>query len=325
MNRLRPYRPDFESLETRVVPAVTYRIVDLNGNAVPDLQIVGNAKKQIVRIVDDPAANRTWISIDKNGDGDFTDRGEINNELLTTTFDVIELRLKGGRDVVEYHAISDFVGANRELRIRTGAGADAVSLRLNSRISEDSVFRAFVWLGDGNDRFTGDLVINTFAVEGEVDLRVYGGPGRDNIVVTRGLPTGADSSTPLNPAEVTGLLLLQLYGEKGADRIMIDGGVAGGFRVTDSGRIGLRADGGDANDSLLVTFRNTADSDGWYDLQLHGGRGTDLLSFGLFDESDGNVQFETGAVLLDGGNGRGDSGLLAPGQNAPINRANLEN
>ncbi|MCS6978453.1 MAG: hypothetical protein NZM31_15800 [Gemmatales bacterium] len=319
------YRPEFEALETRVVPSVTYRIVDLNGNAVPDLQIIGNRKNQIVRIIDDPAANRTWISIDKNGNGNFSERGEVNNELLTTTFDVIDVQLKGGQDVFEYHAISEFVGTARELRIRTGSGDDSVLLRINSRISADSLFRATVWLGDGNDRFVGNLVINTFAVEGEADFRVHGGRGKDFITWTRGLPDGADSSTPLNPADVTGLLLLQMYGDRGEDRFMIDFGVAGGFRLHDPGRIQLRADGGSGDDSMLVTFRNTADSNGWYDLQLQGNRGNDLLSFGLFDESNGQVQFENGAVLLDGGNGRGDSGLLSPGQNAPITRANLEN
>lgn len=325
MNPVRRFRPEFEALESRVVPSVAYRIVDLNGNAVPDLQIVGNKKNQIVRIIDDPAANRTWISLDKNGDGRFTGRGEVHNELLTTTFDVIDVRLKGGKDVFEYHAISEFVGASRELRIRTGSGDDVVTLRLDSRISADSTFRATVWLGDGNDRFTGNLVINTFAVEGEADIRVHGGRGKDLITFTRGLPDGADSSTTLHPADVTGLLLLHIYGERGEDRIMIDFGVAGGFRLGNTGRIQLRSDGGSGNDSMLITFRNTADSMGWYDVQLLGNRGNDLLSFGLFDESNGNVQFEDGAVLLDGGNGRGDSGLLAPGQNAPISRVNLEN
>jgi hypothetical protein len=314
-----------ERLEDRLAPALGYRIVDLNGNGLPDLEILGDSRRQIVRVVDDPASNRTWISFDKNGDGDFADRGEVRDELLTTTFDVIQVRLKAGRDVFEYHLVSGLSAGQRSLVILTGAGRDEVTLRLAGAVEAEAAFQATVWLGAGDDRFHGNLVINSFGTAGRTELQVHGGKGRDYIMLTRGLPSGADSSTPLNPAEVAGQLILGLYGDAGRDRIQVDFAVAGGFRLAEAGQLRLRVEGGTSHDSLLVSLRNTADSQGRYHLLLHGDRGNDLLSFGLFDESDGGVHFDNDGATLDGGRGRGDSGLLAPGQNAPVLRLGLEN
>jgi len=324
MARKARYRPSLESLETRLVPAVGYRLLDLNGNAMPDLQIMGNARKQIVHIVDDPAANKTLLSIDRNGDGDLDDPGDIKDELLATGFDVIEVKLKGGKDIFEYQAISDFTGTTRELRVSTGSGADQATMNLQSLIGADTNFKSTVWLGAGNDRFTGNLVINSFGVTGTGEFNVHGGAGNDQITMTRSNPPEMETGTVLTPATLNGLLTMNLYGDTGQDRTMIDFGVAGGFDIQSAGRMQLRSDGGTSSDAMLVTFRNTSTSSGTYDLQLLGNKGNDLFSFGVFDESAGGVQFENDAALLDGGKGK-DSGLLSPGQDAPVAKLNLEN
>jgi hypothetical protein len=325
MTQRRACRLNVENLETRLVPAVGYRILDLNSNGMPDLQIIGNDKKQIIRIIDDPAANKTLLSIDKNGDGDFTDPGEIQNELLATGFDVIDIRLKGGQDRLEYTAISDFTGTTRDLRFNLGDGTDIVTFKMDSTIGLGTNFKATVNLGDGNDRFTGNFVINGFHVAGQAEIDVRGGAGNDLITLTRTNPDDLDEDTILGPTSVTGLLAFNIDGELGHDQTMIDFGVANGLELLGAGKLQLRANGGVGNDSTLVTFRNTSGSDGAYDVQLLGDKGKDLLSFGVFDDSAGSVQYETGTVLLDGGKGKHDSGLLAPGQDAPTTGLNLEN
>ena len=325
MSHARNLQLNVETLERREVPAVGYRILDLNGNAMPDLQIIGNGKKQVVKIVDDPAANKTLLSIDGNGDGDYTDKGEIKDELLATGFDVYDIRLKGGIDTFEYSSTSDYVGTTRDLRIKLGDGQDIGTFKLNSGIGVATTFLANVELGGGDDRFTGNFVINTFGVDGVAELNVHGGSGNDLMTLTRINPDDMDEDTVLTASDITGQFTMNVYGDRGQDRTMLDFGVANGLELGGTGKIELRNDGGKGNDSSLVTFRNTSGSSGMYDLELMGNKGKDLLSFGLFDDSNGNVHYETGTVLMDGGKGKHDSGLLAPGQDAPTTGINLEN
>jgi hypothetical protein len=319
------FHPSIETLEVRLAPAVTYRILDLNGNAMPDLQIIGNGKNQIIQIVDDPAANKTLLSIDGNGDGDFDDPGEIQDELLATGFDVYDVRLGGGKDTFEYTSTSDYVGTTRDLRIKLGNGEDTATLNMDSSVGTGTTFLANIDMGGGHDRFTGNFLINSFHVIGNLELNVHGGWGHDLITFTRTDPEDSDEPTVLGPSTITGFFALNIYGDVGHDRTMIDFGVANGLDLGGAGEIQLRSDGGHGNDSTLVTFRNTFTSSGLYDLQLMGDKGKDLLSFGVFDDSSGAVQYETGSVLLDGGKGKKDSGLLAPGQDAPTTKINLEN
>src|SRR3954468_23960669 len=97
--------PVLEALEGRLVPAVVLTPVDLDndGNA-DDIRIVGDAGKNFVRIQDNGGSTLT-VSIDANGDGDYTDKGDLAPTSCNFPGKgvVVEVNLGGGNDVIEYN------------------------------------------------------------------------------------------------------------------------------------------------------------------------------------------------------------------------------
>src|SRR5262245_2140545 len=65
-------RPALEGLEDRSVPAVLVQVLDLDADgSADDIRIRGDAGRNVVQIQDN-GANTLTISIDTDGDGDFT-------------------------------------------------------------------------------------------------------------------------------------------------------------------------------------------------------------------------------------------------------------
>ena len=132
------FRPALESLENRFVPAVTFQVVDIDSDGDKDLRILGNGENAEVRITEDPAANELLLSINHNGDADFTDPNDFVDRTLVATdgFHLtggsIVLSLGAGNDKLLYAIENgDLVGVTRNLGFDLGAGHDVLHLVSN--------------------------------------------------------------------------------------------------------------------------------------------------------------------------------------------------
>lgn len=161
--------PSLETLEDRIAPAVLFQLVDLDGdNAADDLRITGSAGKENVLITE--GANTTILSIDANGDGDFTDPGDKNAMDLGVSIHTFAIDLKGGNDGFTYDA-PNLKGVQKSVNINLGSGNN--SLRINApNIVNDgarSDVRFDILGGSGNDFFDiefANVVNSRLAVTG---------------------------------------------------------------------------------------------------------------------------------------------------------------
>jgi hypothetical protein len=92
------------------------------------LKVVGESLGQIVRIQDSYTAgtHQTHVWVDANGNGAFTNRGDLNDAIYRdiTTFDI---SLGGGNDSLTISLPDGYDGATKTFNVHMGAGADTVS------------------------------------------------------------------------------------------------------------------------------------------------------------------------------------------------------
>ena len=311
-------RLSFDTLENRLVLSAVINFLDLDGNNTPDLQIIGDDGKQAVKIIDDADGNVTTISLDANGDGDFTDPDDLDGEELATSFQIFDIRLNGGNDVFEYSGISDYnapLGSHRDVIPLMGDGKDTVKLNFLSDISADSVVEVHADLGTGNNVCTGFFDISgPFNVFGVGRFNVNAGEGNNVVRMDRG---GTRGST------IDGQLDFDLGGAGGNDKLTVDFGSSNALGMSASALVKVRTHGDDGDDKAFVNLRNTGGSSGEYNVRMDGNNGSDQLFFSIFDDSLGSVSYTGGSVTLDGGIGK-DQGFHSSGQNAPVTRLNLE-
>jgi hypothetical protein len=107
--------------------ACTLTTGDLDGNASPDLRIVGTPATQRVRLVNNAGALSVFL--DCNGDGDFADAslGDLNG-LALPGVEAVELQLKG-RDTVEYEIQGAVSGALQQLAVTFGVGPNRLTVK----------------------------------------------------------------------------------------------------------------------------------------------------------------------------------------------------
>jgi hypothetical protein len=326
-----------ESLESRTLFAAT---VSVSGST---LSIVGDAAAQTVIIQDESTASAhdTTVSLDANGDGLFTEPGDLNHVVYNgiTTFD---LNLGKGADKVIINLAGPYEGANKQffvdggngnnaisftnaigntirnsnvlLNIITGRGADSVTLDLGQFSS--SKFTSTINTGDGNDT----LLVNGngFVGNSTVDISADMGAGND-IATNRldwdmfDLPT-ASSTWRFNVYGGDGNDTLQAIGELGSSAANVLG-------LLD---IGLYGQGGD--DTLTARLDQFNLNGGTLRLREAGGAGSDTISLaGTFATTTGGGSLDlqllghggndiltsnantdpalTGSAILDGGRG----------------------
>lgn len=153
-------KPKLEVLEDRLVPSCTFKIVDLDGNHTPDLQIIGDKLNQKLTIIDDPDANRFTISLDCNGNNLFTDPGDLNGVVFASAFQIIDVRLGGGDDRFEYHSISPYnapLGSDRDLRVDLGSGNDLATVTMDGDVTAGSDVEMKLTLGPGANTLNATL------------------------------------------------------------------------------------------------------------------------------------------------------------------------
>jgi hypothetical protein len=167
------------------------------------------------------------------------------------------------------------------------SGADQVSYNLTGDFAEGTDREVVVFLGNQHDTFTADLG-GSIGADSDVELRVYGGNGQDNLSVT-----GAGAAD--SPFAVDGNLSVLLSGGNGRDTVSFD--YAGLF----NGTVDFSARGGNGKDILRGTLTAEDGSAGTVTTKVCGGNGIDDL--GLTVDGAGAEGIDLTAELK-GGNGK---------------------
>lgn len=189
-NRLR-----HEQLEDRALLAVTIDIgIDLDSDgAFDDVRIVGGGENTTIRIEDEGIGSGSLvIDVDKNGDGDFLDAGDVQDSFLAIADDtsIIELRMGGGRDTIDYVLAGALQGSIRQLSVDLGTSNDTFRYRSGlSNIENGSHLSLDILAGSGND-----VVDAIFAdiLNSEVLYQAALGTGNDNGNLDFSVSGGAD-------------------------------------------------------------------------------------------------------------------------------------
>lgn len=122
-------RLGLECLQARVVPAVVVAKFDADGDGADDIRIVGDAARNVVVVNDDGAGSLT-LSVDANGDGDFTDAKDINGKVYAYTGNSVGIvaALGAGNDVFVHNLQNNVTGGSRSLAVNLGGGINRFSL-----------------------------------------------------------------------------------------------------------------------------------------------------------------------------------------------------
>jgi hypothetical protein len=144
-------RPALESLEDRSVPAVLLSVLDLDvDGTADDIRIRGDAARNVVQVQDN-GANSLTISIDANGDGDTTDKGDMAPTAFNFNGDsvALDVALGLGNDVFNYATTGNYSASTRLISVNLGAGRNTFGFSTGSndvlnasRISLDVVSSA---------------------------------------------------------------------------------------------------------------------------------------------------------------------------------------
>jgi hypothetical protein len=326
-------RPSLEMLESRLVPAVTFRQVDLDGDgARDDVRIVGDAQNTRVVIGDD-GAGIIAVSIDANSDGDFNDAalGDLAPQSLSPSGNSasFDLRLGGGADQVFYSATAGFKTGLRSLLAGLGGGNDLFLLNAGL-VQNRSALRLDVRGGSGADFATfGFGAVSTSSLS----IRAALGAGDDqgnisfsgNIDFDASAEIGIDLGTGDNELDVT----LESVGFTGLAEARID--ITGGDdplgrddvsvtvhndvgNGTGASRLSVRARlfaGNDVFETLLDRTDFRVDDGSTCVITARGGEGNDVLTVTSGDTA-GLLFLDPGSLLdlrLFGDGGRDEVGV----------------
>lgn len=327
INRSNRANLGLETLGLRAMPAVMVSQLDLdNDGGADDIMIVGDNAKNVVSIKDDGVSKLT-VSVDANGDGDFTDPGELDNVTYNYTGRLaIAARMGGGKDGFGYELAGPLTSRVRDLDINMGKGADTVNVvagDLQSSIFGGAQLDVDVATGKGNDTVN----VTTGKADGSlVGLRIDLGAGNDKgSVKFDQIDNGAsvDVDADLGHGDNTFEVDIQTVGKfQHADAdIRIVGGVnvdqvavnlhddVGGGAAPGRSTLTIDADLGDGNDTFIASmdaggsgFR--VDDQSLVAISARGGKGNDVLQARA--DGVGTIRIDPFALLaidLDGGAG----------------------
>ncbi len=316
-------RSTLETLEQRIVPAVTIQAgVDLDGDgANDDLRIIGGNEATIVRISDDglgPAS--LLLDVDKNGDGDFTDAGELENFVINLADDscIIDLQLGGGNDQVGYELTDDLFGSIRHLSIDLGSGNDVLQINLSGHdVLFNSLLLVDVLAGAGNDQLG---MIHGDISDSEIVLDAILGAGNDtlsagasspvNLSANAVLQTTVDLGTGTNIASLffgynvgtssTASVDFDLIGGSGIDTIQAFAAFDIG-NGTAASSVNLDFELGAGNDLLLLSLQKLdVETNSSFDVRGSGGAGNDQIQMGVTGSTPSHLKGVAQFDLLGG-------------------------
>ncbi len=340
MRRGHTHNLAIESLEIRIVPTVTIQAgvdLDADGNA-DDVRIIGGSEHTGVVITDEGVGTGTLkLSVDKNGDGDFTDAGELQNFVIAVADDgaIIDLQLGSGNDKVTYSLDDNLQASRRRLSIDLGSGNDQFIFNSGERaINQGAVMVVDLLMGSGNDQigvYIDDLIDSEFIFDANT------GTGNDYVVLdtigngftlfdddarldfTLDLGTGSNTFENKLSANIgasdRATVDLDLIGGSGVDK------VAGVWALilgdgSSVSQVALTADLGAGNDEFsLENYYLDVAVHSLIDTRISGGLGNDKFSM----STKGNEASEIrGVAEYDFLGGAGLDTILIEWNTAPI-------
>lgn len=310
MPRLRRLsRSRIESLENRIVPAVTIQAgVDLDADgANDDLKIVGGNEHTKVFITDEGmGAGSLALSVDINGDGDYTDSGEVSGVVINVTDDscIIDLKLGGGNDQVTYQLGGNLALSNRHLSFDLGSGNDAFVFNgTGHSVTAGSMLMIDLLAGAGNDQFlmalpdmsNSEIVIDAIMGAGNdvVSQQTAGGilsiESNSFLDVNVDLGAGANTASILLAATIgTGTksnVSYDIIGGSGVDKVNVMNAIELGNGVQNS-NLNVNAELGGGNDEFsFVSVQLDVNTDSSLFVHASGGSGNDKIATGYVENT----------------------------------------
>lgn len=294
-----------ELLESRIAPAVLLQTGDFDGDgSATDLRLTGGSGKERILITDSSTA--TIVSIDNNGDGDFTDAGERNAVPLGFGARQIEISMGGGNDNVTISLAPSGYGSAKAIFVNLGGGNNEFHFLANGQTIGTGPFRLDVTGGAQNDYV--ELDFDRFLVNAEINLRL--GKGVDG-KLTGGKITGP-SEVRFNDL-VGGPINADFDLGPGSNRFQVLGNGITGGSIDLYTPMNLRITGSNVatdKDNVTMSFVG-ARFDTGSDIQITAllGAGNDLFRttieglFGLFSSS-GSIDRNANLIIdVDGGAG----------------------
>lgn len=246
---------------------------DVDGDGTDDVVVTGSKAKDHFVVVDRPGVPDVVVSLDRNGDGDFIDGGELDAQVFTPTtsaFGVVRIATGKGNDTVDV-TLDGILTVPRVLAIELGSGVNA-----------------FAFGGAGGAQITaGALTIDvtgsskTDVVEFDlaaiacddaaIALRLAGGSGADDLTVDLGALSGrtiVDVDADLGKKNDMALLRKSgAWSELAAVACAIEGNAGNdvvrcelGGALADEARLEVRASLSSGND-VFETFVDAATFD----------------------------------------------------------------
>jgi hypothetical protein len=325
MPRLRRYsRSSIESLENRIVPAVTIQAgvdLDADGNA-DDVKIVGGNESTKVFITDEGmGAGSLAISVDINGDGDFTDGGEVSAQVVNVTDDscIIDLKLGGGNDVVTYQLGGNLALSNRHLSIDLGSGNDVFLFNGNGHSATAGTMLMIDFLaGAGNDQLmmvvpdmsNSEIVIDAIMGAGNdvVSQQTAGGilsiESNSFLDVNVDLGAGANTASIMLAATIgTGTksnVSYDIIGGSGVDKVNVMNAIELGNGVQNS-NLNVNAELGGGNDEFsFISVQLDIETDSSQFVHASGGSGNDKIVVGYVEDTASTIKGLAQYDLLGG-------------------------
>lgn len=243
-----------ERLEGRIAPAVVLSVVDIDfDGTADDVRIVGDGGNSIVEIQDN-GSNMLTISIDADGDGDTSGKGDMapTNFPFSDGSVALDVKLGGGNDELNYTATGNLSAATRLLTADLGSGSNTFAFKtgafdvLNaSRISLDVTCRTAV------DAVTVDL---DEVRKSSVTVGLAVGAGNDTATVDFGRiddGSSVDVGGDLGPGVNALTMDFQQvgFGDGGTVDLDVTGGVG-----KDTVTLNLHDDVGNGTKASLLSF-----------------------------------------------------------------------
>lgn len=166
---------------------------DVDGDGTDDVVVTGTKGKDHFVVLDRPGNPDVVVSLDRNGDGDFLDAGELDAQVFapsTAAFGIVRIATGKGNDTVDV-TLEGTLAVPRVLAIELGSGANAFAI---SGMPGAQVVGGGLTI-DVTGSSKSDVVEFDFAAiacdDASIALRFAGGSGVDDLTVDLGALAGA--------------------------------------------------------------------------------------------------------------------------------------
>lgn len=130
-----------------------YKVGDFDSNGTTDFRYYGSGASEKLLVVDYPQLGQIVVSVDANGDGDFTDSKDIDSETITAKgkFETFEIYMQSGKDEFHYELGGDLTAQRRNFYVDSGKSNDKVEFDFNGYTISSSQIVLQVNTASGHD------------------------------------------------------------------------------------------------------------------------------------------------------------------------------